>query len=57
MPSHFVSQKGYDSIASASTVQWFSEPQAFVAQCAAVMFARAVVIIPFAPQNLQEFGI
>lgn len=51
----FCFPKGYDLIASASTVQWFSEPQAFVAQCAAKLRSHGLLLLStFAPQNLQE---
>ncbi|MDY4280649.1 MAG: malonyl-ACP O-methyltransferase BioC [[Pasteurella] mairii] len=47
--------KGYDLIASASTVQWFSDPKAFIAQCAAKLRPRGLLLLStFAPQNLQE---
>ncbi|MCW9732552.1 malonyl-ACP O-methyltransferase BioC [Avibacterium sp. 20-15] len=45
----------YDLIASASAVQWFADPQAFVNKCADLLREKGILLIStFAPKNLAE---
>lgn len=45
----------YDLIASASTVQWFNDPQSFINKCVSLLNAKGWLLIgTFSPENLHE---